>query len=551
MVTRALMGRRGKSASALAREALRSPSEPLPVSTRAAMENRFHHDFSRVRVHNDEMAAASAEALHADAYASGDRIVFGRGRYAPSIASGSRLLEHELGHVVHDRRPGTLFRQRQVGPVRPEGGLIHDELARMSVIIGAADTLRSVTKKLLPHWNNATPIEGEGLTTAPAVRVTEDELARAIAVYHQHYLPVPAMTNWAVGLRLPLPIDVTASGEQIVSPASIQLLAKSFYEMWKPVLDQKPAATKEPKAVDLKAQVESFLAETSDAGTLGIHLVAKIMTNALAAKPFVEELFSQLGSSEFETALATADSLVHHQVDVLASQKAGLEIMAILRRALAGAPADVAGKQKESLTRANELFKSAGTFSAEKAKAVEKLYLEASGDCMVAVYKGLKGIYSKESSTSITKEVQAGAREEMKRTKHDTNTMDRIISVLQSRGKTGASVTLTYSSKTKRWTPEPETAVLSLTGDIAGWYFFALSLHGAYHSVLLGVDKTDLAAPKIYWLDQFAQGFDQDVTTNEKLIAKMTEKWFTPQYGFAPTTIHQLIPAAGTLIELH
>ncbi|MGZ8789068.1 MAG: eCIS core domain-containing protein [Thermoanaerobaculia bacterium] len=544
-----MIGRRGQAASTFVREALLSPSEPLPTTTRAAMEKRFHHDFSRVRVYHDDKAAASAEALHAHAYATEDSIVFGRGRYAPAAAEGRRLLEHELSHVVHHRMPGRLFRQTKVGPVRSEGGLIKDEFKRMSVIIGATDTLSSVAKKLLPLWNNATPVAaGGGVATVPTVTVTEDELARAIAVYHHYYLPMPAMTNWAVGLRLPLPIDVTPSGEQIVSPGSIQLFATSFEAAWEPLLDQKPAATKEPKAADLTAQAESFLVKTTDPDARGMHLVTKFMTNALAARPFVEEVFRQLGSSGFETALGTTDFLGRHQADLLASQDAGLAIIDILRRALATAPADVPEKQKASLKSANELFNGIGTFGADKAKAIEQLYLtEVSSNCMTAVYKGLKGIYSPESSKSVTKEVQSGAREVMKRTGQDTNTMDRIIRVLESRGKAGAGVTLTYSSKTKTWTPDPETAVLGLTSGIAGWYFFAVSLHGAYHSVLLAVDKVDLATPKIYWLDQFSRGFKDDVTG--KLIGKM--KKFEPSYGFSPTTIHQLIPAADTLIELH
>lgn len=61
---------------------------------------RFGHDFSRVRVHTDSAAAASANSMGALAYTSGANVVFGTGRFAPHTAHGRRLLAHELAHVV-------------------------------------------------------------------------------------------------------------------------------------------------------------------------------------------------------------------------------------------------------------------------------------------------------------------------------------------------------------------------------------------------------------------------------------------------------------------
>jgi Domain of unknown function (DUF4157) len=58
------------------------------------------HDFSRVRVHTDAHAAASASAVGARAYTVGDHIVFGAGRFSPATPTGRRLLAHELTHVL-------------------------------------------------------------------------------------------------------------------------------------------------------------------------------------------------------------------------------------------------------------------------------------------------------------------------------------------------------------------------------------------------------------------------------------------------------------------
>lgn len=81
-----------------------STGQPLDTSIRAAMERRLGHDFSRVRVHTDARAGASADALQARAYTVGQDIVFGRGEYAPTTAPGAHLLAHELTHVAQQRR---------------------------------------------------------------------------------------------------------------------------------------------------------------------------------------------------------------------------------------------------------------------------------------------------------------------------------------------------------------------------------------------------------------------------------------------------------------
>ena len=84
----------------LVHDVVDSPGRPLDGTIRADMESRFAHDFSRVRVHDDAAAAASADAVRADAYAVGSHVVFNAGRWAPQSAPGRRLLAHELTHVV-------------------------------------------------------------------------------------------------------------------------------------------------------------------------------------------------------------------------------------------------------------------------------------------------------------------------------------------------------------------------------------------------------------------------------------------------------------------
>jgi hypothetical protein len=82
---------------------LQTGGEPLDRSTRADMEGRFGHDFSRIRIHSDHHAAESARSINALAYTVGEQVVFGAGRYAPQAESGRWLLAHELTHVLQQR----------------------------------------------------------------------------------------------------------------------------------------------------------------------------------------------------------------------------------------------------------------------------------------------------------------------------------------------------------------------------------------------------------------------------------------------------------------
>ena len=84
-------------------QTLARPGRPLEAPVQAGMEARLGHDFSRVRVHTDAGAAASAQAVDAQAYTVGSDVVFGAGSYAPQTSGGASLLAHELAHTVQQR----------------------------------------------------------------------------------------------------------------------------------------------------------------------------------------------------------------------------------------------------------------------------------------------------------------------------------------------------------------------------------------------------------------------------------------------------------------
>ena len=84
-------------------DVLSSPGQPLDSATRAFMEPRFGYDFSGVRIHAGDKAAASAQALRASAYTVGRHIVFGNREFSSEDPDARQLVAHELTHVIQQQ----------------------------------------------------------------------------------------------------------------------------------------------------------------------------------------------------------------------------------------------------------------------------------------------------------------------------------------------------------------------------------------------------------------------------------------------------------------
>lgn len=72
----------------------------MPASLSRTMETKFGADFSGVRIHTDNRAAALSNRFAAKAFTVGSHIFFGRGTFQPSTPEGSRLVAHELTHTI-------------------------------------------------------------------------------------------------------------------------------------------------------------------------------------------------------------------------------------------------------------------------------------------------------------------------------------------------------------------------------------------------------------------------------------------------------------------
>ena len=81
-------------------EVVRTGGQPLDPGMQKTMGAQFGHDFSKIRIHTDEQAAASARAIRANAYTLGNNIAFANDMYAPHTSKGQALLAHELTHIV-------------------------------------------------------------------------------------------------------------------------------------------------------------------------------------------------------------------------------------------------------------------------------------------------------------------------------------------------------------------------------------------------------------------------------------------------------------------
>lgn len=84
------------------------------TDTRSEMEDSMGADLSSVNVHSDSSASETTEEVGAQAYTSGNDVVFGAGENSPGTEGGRNLLAHELTHVTQQ--------QSTASPQSAEGG---------------------------------------------------------------------------------------------------------------------------------------------------------------------------------------------------------------------------------------------------------------------------------------------------------------------------------------------------------------------------------------------------------------------------------------------
>ena len=88
------------AAPPIVHEVLRSSGQSLERAARDFMEQRFGHDFGRIRIHTEPLAARASAAMGAEAFTVGHHSRFAHERFLPGTAHGKRLVAHELTHAI-------------------------------------------------------------------------------------------------------------------------------------------------------------------------------------------------------------------------------------------------------------------------------------------------------------------------------------------------------------------------------------------------------------------------------------------------------------------
>jgi len=120
-------------------EVIGGAGKPLDGAVRSFFEQGFGHDFSAVRIHDDDQAARSVRDVGALAYTLGPHVAFDRDRYAPHSSDGRHLLAHELAHVVQQSR-GTAGAAPDEARLEREADAAADSVlgSERTVVAGAA-----------------------------------------------------------------------------------------------------------------------------------------------------------------------------------------------------------------------------------------------------------------------------------------------------------------------------------------------------------------------------------------------------------------------------
>ena len=167
-------------AAAVSTEAAPAPTgtgSQLPGPLQAKMDGAFNFDFSAVRVHEGDQAAA----MGAVAYTQGADLHFSRGQYDPGSRSGQELIGHELAHVVQQsegRVPAT--RQFKGVDLNDDSALEHEADAWGARAAAGEPVARSASASQpgahAPVQRKEGPIEHQGKVGAGTLTARKDDL---------------------------------------------------------------------------------------------------------------------------------------------------------------------------------------------------------------------------------------------------------------------------------------------------------------------------------------------------------------------------------------
>ncbi|HET8842451.1 MAG TPA: DUF4157 domain-containing protein, partial [Ktedonobacteraceae bacterium] len=169
------------------------------------------YNFGQIRIHADERAGLSAQALEAHAYTTGIDIVFGTGEYNPGTYEGDLLLAHELTHVIQQTAHQPFHESSELAQTSSlsEAGKMPTEMLRGPVI--QRQQLDSSTTPTAPPVAGDTTGEQNPPVSSSLPPETLQQLAYAATVLRQVQ---------------PLPEEQTNRLNQIIADAPVYQMIK-------------------------------------------------------------------------------------------------------------------------------------------------------------------------------------------------------------------------------------------------------------------------------------------------------------------------------------
>ncbi|MEN6488607.1 MAG: DUF4157 domain-containing protein [Smithella sp.] len=483
------------SAPPLVKEVLRSPGQPLEGKTRSFFEQRLGHDFSRVRVHTDERAAKSAQEVNALAYTVGRNISFGSGQFAPETEAGRKLLAHELTHVlqneIYNTAPDRL--QRQALPRRPAA----EQQAAMSES-GPKDLsdeqLDDHVKQLYEE------LRSSGSLREPSLRL--DQAIKEL---------ITRATRRARGLgerELFLVSNASRKRFLAAAPGSGESMVSDLY--WH-IYSVENLRCQRLTYMGFSAEkVKAFQAAAPRSVRSGDQQCLETFIHHLEALYSKEELDSIDAIAFLRRVLAVNN--IFKQLEIRSPN--GVQEQAIIKGAAAQGISD---EQTRAALR---------TMQAQNVITWRNRRWISTGEPFRGLLNTAMEGFTAERRKQIDPELQ-GLELEV-----PVQPMKGIILNTAGRDEARASQDLAQ---------QIFNAVEDYLRPVRpGHFFFALSLHQGYHSVMLHAEITPDLKLKLFWKDQGNGGLERSCATKALLAAEI--KGFWPNYWPKFSTLWPLLP---------
>jgi Domain of unknown function (DUF4157) len=143
-------------------------------------------------VHTDSRAADSARSVGAAAYTFGGHVVFGEGKFQPGSADGSRLLAHELAHVIQQDESGVAGAPESLGQPRDAAEEWADRQSRSALAGAPIEAPAPTAKSRVQRQTNpqADPADSPAPATAaaPAAGWTLSDPSVTFTISNQHIM---------------------------------------------------------------------------------------------------------------------------------------------------------------------------------------------------------------------------------------------------------------------------------------------------------------------------------------------------------------------------